>query len=243
MKPIIDKNGKRWLLLEYDEEHGDFLYKENRLKFLDYKSDDNIRKRFEDANSNYQEIEYTDDHDYEEDDYDPEDFPFWENDEDIAWQYVAVCEGGSSSNYFNECWKHCEETVLILRDEKPLENNRGGDYNKSIGDTNMANVNTNINVGSLMNIKMVEKLLDKDDFDIKDLMDYQMKVNVMNGLANGQGVDINDIMRQKLMTKYMLDDKAEDMNFAQLAILNMLQSGRIDINQLVMVKMLEKLDK
>lgn len=229
MKPIVDDNGKRWLVFSQDDDVDGFLCDKNKMKFFDYPSD------FNDAYVSEQEVEYTEDHDYDEDEYDPDEYPYWEVDSGAAWRFIAIRERLDNHKYFDKLWNTVSENV------KPLENNRGGDYNKGIGEKQMAN--TNIDVGSLMNIKMVEKLLDKDDFDLKDLMDYQMKINVMNGLANGQGVNINDIMRQKLMTKYMLNDKAEDMNFTQLAILNMLQSGRIDINQLVMVKMLEKLDK
>lgn len=173
-------------------------------------------------------------------DEDIEEYPYWRESDETFWKYIAIRE--DDTEWFDAKWDFAIRNEDV-EETKPLEKTRETEYNKSIGDKNMANTMNGVDVGSLMNMKMVEKLLEKDDFEIKDLMEYQMKSSVMQGLVNGQGVNINDIIRQKMIAKYMLNDKTEDMNFTQLAILNMLQNGRIDINQLVMVKMLEKLDK
>lgn len=150
--------------------------------------------------------------------------------------------------------------------QKKPEKNRGAKMNtnnnvnnNSLIDTISAKMNTNNNVnnninnnnscgkeaknmniggidlGQIVGMKMLSSLTKNHDVDLGKLM-------LVQSLAGGQPIQINDIMKAKLMSALVKDDTSIDnLPIDKLVMYKMFDSGNIDINQIIQLKMTKSL--
>ena len=106
---------------------------------------------------------------------------------------------------------------------------------KHVGTKTLTNRGDNMDLTQLITMKMMNKLFDGDgDLDIG-------KMYLLQSLQNNGTIQIDDVLKSKLISKFGLDKDTEDLSVEKLMLLKMLQSGEFDITQLITMKMMDKL--
>lgn len=87
-------------------------------------------------------------------------------------------------------------------------------------------------IQSMMSMKMLKGLMDgKKDIDLG-------KMYLMQVMTEGKGIQIDQVMKSKILSKFKLDGDKDDMSIEQLMLLQMLDKGNLDIPTLIAMKML-----
>lgn len=104
-------------------------------------------------------------------------------------------------------------------------------YNKNIRSKDMMG----IDLGQIVGLKMLNSITKGQDLDLGKLM-------LVQSLAGGQPIEIGDVMKAKLMSAIAKDDSSlEDLPLDKLMLYKMFDSGNIDINQIIQLKLMSKL--
>ena len=96
------------------------------------------------------------------------------------------------------------------------------------GEKNM-NTNSNEMLSNLVTMKMVDAMNKEGDMDIGKLM-------LMQSLTKGQPIKITDVIKSKIISNLKLD--GDDLPLEKVMLLQMLDEGELDVNQLITFKML-----
>lgn len=88
---------------------------------------------------------------------------------------------------------------------------------------------------TMMSMKMLNSVMKDGDPDIGKLL-------LMQQLTSGQPLQVTDVIKSKIIDKFSLD-KDEDLSIEKILLLQMLDSGKVDINQLLTLKMMTSLLK
>lgn len=92
-----------------------------------------------------------------------------------------------------------------------------------------------VDLGQIVGMKMLSSLTKNKDVDLGKLM-------LVQSLAGGQPIQINDIMKAKLMSALVKDDTSiDDLPVDKLIMYKMFDSGNIDINQIIQLKLMKSL--
>ena len=116
--------------------------------------------------------------------------------------------------------------------EKKSTNNDGSvrtsnkNNNNTIGEKNM---NSNEMLSNLVTMKMVDAMSKGGDMDIGKLM-------LMQSLTKGQPIKITDVIKSKIISNLKLD--GDDLPLEKVMLLQMLDEGELDVNQLITFKMI-----
>lgn len=100
------------------------------------------------------------------------------------------------------------------------------------------NISKKIDVAGMIKVKMAESMMKKDgEVNFGKMM-------MMDAFDENGQVDIGKMMQAKMMGTLMSSlEKDEDIPLEKLMMLQMMQSGNFDVNQLVMIMMMDKLFK
>ena len=113
--------------------------------------------------------------------------------------------------------------------DRPEEKINKG-YNRNIRSKDMG-----FDLGQIVGMKMLSALTSGKDIDLGKLM-------LVQSLAGGQPIEIGDVMKAKLMSAIAKDDNSlEDLPLDKLIMYKMFDSGNIDINQIIQLKLMTKL--
>ena len=99
--------------------------------------------------------------------------------------------------------------------------------NKTINNKEVKMTNTNDMISSMMMMKLVDGKSDSIDLG---------KLVLMQSLSKGEPIKISDVVKSKLISTLKLD--GDDLPLEKVMLLQMLDSNQLDVNQLVMFKML-----
>ena len=102
--------------------------------------------------------------------------------------------------------------------------------------TKNLNINKKIDVAGMIKVKMAETMMKKDgDVDFGKMM-------MMDAFDENGQIDISKMMQAKMMSTLMGSlEKNEDIPLEKLMMIQMIQSGNFDLNQVLMMKMMDKL--
>jgi hypothetical protein len=103
-------------------------------------------------------------------------------------------------------------------------------------DKNMELMDSNL-MQQMLSMKMLKNIFDSDakDMNIGKLM-------MMQQVLGGSVIKVTDVIKAKIMEKFALDDKdVDDLPLEKILLLQMLDKGSIDIQQLIQFKMMSKL--
>ena len=102
--------------------------------------------------------------------------------------------------------------------------------------TKNLNINKKIDVAGMIKVKMAETMMKKDgDVDFGKMM-------MMDAFDENGQIDISKMMQAKMMGTLMGSlEKNEDIPLEKLMMIQMIQSGNFDLNQVLMMKMMDKL--
>lgn len=110
---------------------------------------------------------------------------------------------------------------------------------KQIGlkeDKNMEVMNGNF-MQQMIGMKMLKNVFDSDAKDINI-----GKLMMMQQVLGGSAIQVTDVIKAKIMEQFALDDKnVDDLPLEKLLLLQMLDKGSIDIQQLIQFKMMNKI--
>lgn len=110
---------------------------------------------------------------------------------------------------------------------------------KNIGlkeDKNMEVMNGNF-MQQMIGMKMLKNVFDSDAKDINI-----GKLMMMQQVLGGSAIQVTDVIKAKIMEQFALDDKnVDDLPLEKLLLLQMLDKGSIDIQQLIQFKMMNKM--
>lgn len=123
-----------------------------------------------------------------------------------------------------------------------------GKYNKSNSGKNKNNTpkvkevktmavgnNVTDSFKQVMSMRMLEKIMSGNkDIDIG-------KLYLMQSIMTGEKLEMTDVIKSKLISQFDLDKNKEDLPIEKLLILQSLESGSLDIGQLIQMKMIGKL--
>ena len=102
------------------------------------------------------------------------------------------------------------------------------------------NVNTKIDIATLIQAKMAEKMMDA----VGDGKDIPLtKLTIMQSLANGGSIDVTELIRVKQTEKLLKDlNENKDLSIGKLLTYQALTSeGGFDVNALIQAQFVEKL--
>lgn len=89
----------------------------------------------------------------------------------------------------------------------------------------------------MLSMKMLKNIFDSDAKDINI-----GKLMLMQQVLGGSVIKVTDVIKAKIMEKFALDDKdVDDLPLEKLLLLQMLDKGSIDIQQLIQFKMMSKM--
>lgn len=102
--------------------------------------------------------------------------------------------------------------------------------------TKNLNISKKIDVAGMIKVKMAETMMKKDgDVDFGKMM-------MMDAFDENGQIDISKMMQAKMMGTLMGSlEKNEDIPLEKLMMIQMIQSGNFDLNQVLMMKMMDKL--
>lgn len=113
-----------------------------------------------------------------------------------------------------------------------IVNNKISEQHSNKGGNTMEN---NDVLKTMISMKMLNSVMKDGDPDIGKLL-------LMQQLTNGQPLQVTDVIKSKIIDKFSLD-KDEDLSIEKILLLQMLDSGKVDINQLLTLKMMKSLLK
>lgn len=103
-------------------------------------------------------------------------------------------------------------------------------------DKNMELMDGNL-MQQMLSMKMLKNIFDSDAKDINI-----GKLMMMQQVLGGSVIKVTDVIKAKIMEKFALDDKdVDDLPLEKLLLLQMLDKGSIDIQQLIQFKMMNKM--
>ena len=103
-------------------------------------------------------------------------------------------------------------------------------------DNNMEVMNGNF-MQQMIGMKMLKSVFDSDAKDINI-----GKLIMMQQVLGGSAIQVTDVIKAKIMEQFALDDKnVDDLPLDKLLLLQMLDKGSIDIQQLIQFKMMSKM--
>lgn len=103
-------------------------------------------------------------------------------------------------------------------------------------DKNMEVMNGNF-MQQMIGMKMLKNVFDSDAKDINI-----GKLMMMQQVLGGSAIQVTDVIKAKIMEQFALDDKnVDDLPLEKLLLLQMLDKGSIDIQQLIQFKMMNKM--
>lgn len=103
-------------------------------------------------------------------------------------------------------------------------------------DKNMELMDGNL-MQQMLSMKMLKNIFDSDTKDINI-----GKLMMMQQVLGGSVIKVTDVIKAKIMEKFALDDKdVDDLPLEKILLLQMLDKGSIDIQQLIQFKMMSKL--
>ena len=105
-------------------------------------------------------------------------------------------------------------------------NTIGKKNTNTIGEKNM---DSNEMLSNLVTMKMVDAMSKGGDMDIGKLM-------LMQSLTKGQPIKITDVIKSKIISNLKLD--GDDLPLEKVMLLQMLDEGQLDVNQLITFKMI-----
>ena len=153
------------------------------------------------------------------------------------------------NNISNNVWYHVGDSyynkyaaVFLYLFEEPTDNSSNELNNKketanvssnikpnSKGVSTMAN-NVNESFKTVMSMKMLNSIMKDKDQDLGKLF-------LMQQLMNGEPLQITDVIKSKLIKQFDLSDN-DDLPLEKVMLLQMLDGGQVDMNQLIMFKMM-----
>lgn len=89
-------------------------------------------------------------------------------------------------------------------------------------------------LSSIIGLKMVSAITKKGDINLANLM-------IIQQLTSGKPIQISDVIKAKLMDSICKTDDIESLPLDKLMMYKMFESGTIDVNQLIQMKMTMKL--
>jgi len=107
-------------------------------------------------------------------------------------------------------------------------------FNESNKEVNVMTGNVNDMFKTMMSMKMMNSVMKDSDQDLGKLF-------LMQQLASGETIQITDVIKAKLIKQFNLDKDGDDLPIEKVLLLQMLDSGTLDISQLVAFKMLGKM--
>lgn len=103
-------------------------------------------------------------------------------------------------------------------------------------DKNMELMDGNL-MQQMLSMKMLKNIFDSDAKDINI-----GKLMMMQQVLGGSVIKVTDVIKAKIMEKFALDDKdVDDLPLEKILLLQMLDKGSIDIQQLIQFKMMSKM--
>ena len=103
-------------------------------------------------------------------------------------------------------------------------------------DKNMELMDGNV-MQQMLSMKMLKNIFDSDAKDINI-----GKLMMMQQVLGGSVIKVTDVIKAKIMEKFALDDKdVDDLPLEKILLLQMLDKGSIDIQQLIQFKMMSKM--
>ena len=103
-------------------------------------------------------------------------------------------------------------------------------------DKNMELMDGNL-MQQMLSMKMLKNIFDSDTKDINI-----GKLMMMQQVLGGSVIKVTDVIKAKIMEKFALDDKdVDDLPLEKILLLQMLDKGSIDIQQLIQFKMMSKM--
>lgn len=126
----------------------------------------------------------------------------------------------------------------VLEDESEWIMSSPPEY-KPIGlkeDKNMEVMNGNL-MQQMLGMKMLKSIFDSDakELNIGKLM-------MMQQVLGGSAIQVTDVIKAKIMEQFALDNKdVDDLPLEKILLLQMLDKGSIDIQQLIQFKMMSKM--
>lgn len=103
-------------------------------------------------------------------------------------------------------------------------------------DKNMELMDGNL-MQQMLSMKMLKNIFDSDAKDINI-----GKLMMMQQVLGGSVIKVTDVIKAKIMEKFALDDKdVDDLPLEKLLLLQMLDKGSIDIQQLIQFRLMGKM--
>ena len=139
---------------------------------------------------------------------------------------------GKKDNHYDYCYVLGDEIdskgEWIIPPPPPVESLKE-DKNMELMDGNL--------MQQMLSMKMLKNIFDSDAKDINI-----GKLMMMQQVLGGSVIKVTDVIKAKIMEKFALDDKdVDDLPLEKLLLLQMLDKGSIDIQQLIQFKMMSKM--
>lgn len=182
-----------------------------------------------------------------------DDSPVYEEAKCISYnnspEFIGFYESPSSERYYRSAynWYYCyckspgiqavrKLYSLIHTDTTTVEQSVKEDItcvkpNDDKGGCTMANVNESFK--TVLSMKMLKGIMKDDNADLGKLF-------LMQQMTNGQPLQVSDVIKSKLINEFALD-KDGDLPLEKVLLLQMLDSGSVDLSQLIMFKMMGSL--
>lgn len=132
--------------------------------------------------------------------------------------------------------------IAILCDSEDIEYlidvidlNSNNDNNESSTEDNM-NTNSTFDFQSVLNFKLLSKFLNSssDDLDFTKIM-------MLQSITSGKPIEVTEVLKNKLMGQLISDDSTtDDLPIDKFLVINMLEKGSIEVNQVISMKILTK---
>ena len=136
------------------------------------------------------------------------------------------------SKYFVLYFSRENEVKAFSTIDNCLKKDNDNKSTKAKGGNNMANGIGNA-LSTVVSMKMLKSVMrdGKEDMDLGKLF-------MLQAFSQGEKIEVTDMLKAKLMSEFDLSGKKKDLSLEKVLLLQMLDSGTIDIGQLLAVKML-----
>lgn len=139
--------------------------------------------------------------------------------------------GNDNCVYVNENGSYGYNYFIEKVTCKPVDLNKGNNE-VTYKENNTSNGGNGMDTNEMMSMALSMKLLNgKDDMDMGKLM-------LMQQLTQGRAIQVSDVLKSKLISTFNLDGDTDSMDLDKLMMLQMLEEGKLDIGQLMCIKML-----
>lgn len=143
---------------------------------------------------------------------------------------INVIQGSTAP--FQQDTKFFKYCYLIPKNQFDNSSHSSQNKIKNKGENKMIN---DIDLGQLISLKMLSSISNNEEFDVGKLI-------MIQSITGGNSVKISDVMKAKLCAALLKDDqKVEDLPLEKLMLYNMFDSGNIDVNSLIQLKLTSKL--